>query len=159
MFKFDEKICSLGVFFLEKLKKVILIRMMFKIRILFFDFLVNIILRVYFIDLCGWVRWEFCSCFCEMWLRVCVMWMWWYWWLVEKWFNNVMEFYLFWDFILVIKKVFYLKFLYVKLYISCFELDICCFVIEIFLKMRNCLKCEFCDFERVFLIGFFVMVV
>lgn len=55
--------------------------------------------------------------------------------------------------------MFYLKFLYVKLYLSCFELDICCFVIEIFLKMRNCLKCEFCDFGRVFLIGFFVMVV
>lgn len=54
-----------GCFFREG-EKVILIRMMFKIRVLFFDFLVNIILRVYFIDLCGWVRWEFCSCFCEM---------------------------------------------------------------------------------------------
>lgn len=113
--------------------------MMFKIRILFFDFLVNIILRVYFIDLCGWVRWEFCSCFCEMWLRVCVMWMWWYWWLVEKWFNNVMEFYLFWDFILFIKKS------------VLFEIFICKFIFKLF-WIRYMLFCywDFFKDEKLF---------
>lgn len=118
------------MFFLEKLKKVTSIRMMSKIRTSFLDSPANITLRVHFIDPCGRVRWELCSRFREMRLRARVMWMWWYRWLVEKWFNNVMEFYLLRDFILVIKKVSHSKSLHVKSYISCLELDTCCFATE-----------------------------
>lgn len=131
--------------------------MMSKIRTSCLDSPANITLRVHFIDPCGRVRWELCSRFHEMRLRARVMWMWWYRWLVEKWFNNVMEFYLLRDFILVIKKVSHSKSLHVKSYISCLELDTCCFATEIFSKMRNCLKREFRDLERVLLTGPFVM--
>lgn len=87
-------------FFYEQLKKVTSIRMMSKIRTSFLDSPANITLRVHFIDPRGRFRWELCSRFREMRLRARVMWMWWYRWLVEKWFNNVMEFYLLRDFII-----------------------------------------------------------
>lgn len=49
------------------------------------------------------------------------------------------------------------KSLHVNSYLSCLELDTCCFATEIFSKMRNCLKREFRDLGRVLLTGPFVI--
>ena len=66
-----------------------------------------------------------------------------------------------WNFIYfeisLLKKVSHSKSLHVKAYLSCLELDTCCFATEIFSKMRNCLKREFRDLGRVLLTGPFVM--
>lgn len=101
------------------MKKVTSIRMISKIRTSLLDSPADTTLRVHLIDPRGRVRWELCSLFREGRLRARVMWMWRYRWLVEKWFNNVMEFYLLRELILVIKKESHSKSVHVKSYPSC----------------------------------------
>lgn len=108
------------------MKKVTSIRMISKIRTSLLDSPGSITLTVHFIDPRGRVRWEFCSRFREGRLRARVMWMWRYQWLVEKWLNNVMEFYLLREIILVIKKLYHSKSLHVKSYLSWIKYVVFC---------------------------------